>query len=192
MYEDMATVKPLLLSGGAKGADHEWTKYAINHNHDIVNWSFSGHSAATESTKLSNDHLSNANKFVERANKHILRRFPSNNEHVNNLLRRNYYQICDTERVYAISTFIDDKSLLKVGGGTAWALQMYLDRFLFDNEDINLCELYLFEQSKELWFSWKIDQWIQIDQPPNPYGVYTGIGTRDINQAGINAIQKLI
>lgn len=182
----------ILLSGGAKGADTEFGKWASKSKHQIVHWTFEGHKATprTNLYTLTKDHLVNVDPYVIRASKSLKRIFPAKSEHTNNLLRRNYYQVKWCESVYAISSFTQDNSLLKVAGGTAWACQMYVDRFLYDQESFDLCQLYVFDQTIEKWYQW-LRQWREIDKPPTPFGVYAGIGTRDITTAGITAIKSL-
>lgn len=182
----------ILLSGGAKGADTEFGKCASKAKHQVVHWTFDGHKATprTNLYKLTTDHLQSVDSYVIRASKSLKRNFPSKSEHTNNLLRRNYYQVKWSESVYAISSFTQDSSLLKVNGGTAWACQMYVDRFLYDQEPFELCKLYLFDQGSNKWYQWR-RIWGEIDIPPTPFGVYAGIGTRDITNAGIAAIKSL-
>lgn len=182
----------ILLSGGAAGADTEFGKHAQKAKHKVVHWTFKGHKTKLRSNlyQLTPDHLSVSDNYLVRANKGLVRNFPSKSDYTNNLLRRNYYQVKWCESVYAVSKFTSDNSMLKVDGGTAWACQMYVDRFLYDREPFSLCHLYMFDQNSEKWFQWN-RIWKEIDKPPTPKSVYAGIGTRDISTAGINAIKNL-
>lgn len=178
----------ICLSGGADGADIAWGIAAEQAGHEVVHWSFSGHkSIANSLCELSSSQLEVADHYLELANKSLLRKWPTSNITVNNLLRRNFYQIYYSDSVYAVSNFKEDKSLLKISGGTAWACQMFVDRWLHTDTNIDTCQLYLFDQISEKWYSWK-GTWSNIDKPPCPQGVYAGIGTRDITNAGLNAI----
>lgn len=180
----------LLLSGGADGADYQWAKYANMRDHAIIHWTFDGHKSKCPEqhiVQLSTEQLMSADKFVRRANKSLKRKFPSKNDFVNNLLRRNYYQVQWASAVYAISSL--DKDGL-VDGGTGWATQMYMDRFLYDREEFENCCLYLYDQVDEKWLTWR-GKWSYIDVPPTPHGIYAGIGTRKITSNAIEKIKEL-
>lgn len=177
------------LSGGADGADLQWGMCAGSAGHHVVHWSFEGHRSKApdvEISVLSKDQLEAADESVKRANKTLKRHFPTRNGFVNNLLRRNYYQIKWTQAVYAVANLENNM----VSGGTAWATQMYMDRFLCDNET-DPCNLFLFDQLTGRWFQW-INVWVPIDIPPEPTGVWTGIGSRELTDAGKQAIRTLL
>lgn len=176
----------ICLSGGAAGADIAWGVAAKGRGHSVVHWSFVGHKASLTDDVyiLTEQQLKMADDSLTQANKSLKRWWPTNKPWIDNLLRRNYWQIVSCESVYAVSIFNKDKSLLKVNGGTAWALQMYVDRCLFENINPNM---YLFEQNEEGWYSWK-NRWEKILLPPIPSGIYAGIGTRQLSSNGLNAI----
>lgn len=179
----------LCLSGGAIGADYAWAKSARAHGHQVVHWSFSGHKAADKQDVqiLSTDLLKAVDPYLKIANIGVKRRYPTNSEHINNLLRRNYYQIIHTDSVYAISKLVGDGSELAVAGGTNWAMQLYIDRCRRENIDP---VMYLFDMTTENWFTWTNGIWDIVLELPPPTGVYTGIGSRDITEAGLNAIKN--
>jgi hypothetical protein len=120
----------------------------------------------------------------------MLRTYPSSNTIVNDLLRRNFYQVRWSDSVYAVSQFKIDGSLLKIDGGTAWACQMYVDRFIYDQEPMDLCNLYLYDQGSNKWYKWR-REWSEIDRPPTPTGIYAGIGSRKLTADGARAIDDL-
>ena len=179
----------LCFSGGAKGADHAWGLMAENAGHDLIHFTFQGHKPVEErfAKKLTRAELDEANPYVETAAKSMRRRWPSQNQHVNDLLRRNHFQVRYSERVYAVANFLpDDKSMLKISGGTAWACQMFVDRWYADRT-LKECELYFFDMLSNKWMQWW-ETWIDIEKPPIPHGRYAGIGSRDITDEGIKAI----
>lgn len=186
------TAPDILLSGAADGADSVFSKAAAASKHQVVHWTFAGHKTKLRKGlyQLSPEHLTAADPYLMRANKGVVRTFPSGSEHVNNLLRRNLYQVRWSESVYAVSRFSSDRSMLMIDGGTAWACQMYVDRFLYDQEPMDLCQLYLFDQTSGTWHAWK-RRWDRIDAPPKPHGIYAGIGSRDLSDAGSAAIAAL-
>lgn len=194
MLEGLDLSSPnILLSGGADGADTAFGKAASAAKHQVVHWTFSGHKSKLRKGlyQLTEQHLLSADASLIRANKGLVRSFPAASDHVNNLLRRNFFQVRWSESVYAISRFTDDNSMLMIAGGTAWACQMYVDRFLYDREPMELCNLFMYDMNSNHWFRWnKI--WYKMDEhPPVPRGVYAGIGSRDMTPQGVEAINSL-
>jgi len=180
----------LCLSGGAKGSDAAWGAAALAASHDVIHWSFDGHKSfdPAHTFELTSKQLKEADERLFIARKSIKRSWPTQSVFVNNLLRRNWYQVATCESVYAVSILInDDESFMKVKGGTAWALQLYVDRAGKD------AKIWLFDQKQEKWFKWNINHWIeeQIIYIPIPSGVYAGIGTRELNDAGLKAIRSV-
>lgn len=177
----------ILLSGGARGADSVFAVEAHLANHKIWHMSFEGHriSVVGEVFKLSQAALNEADPYVEAAGK-VLDRWMPNNDFVMNLLRRNYYQIQDTNRVYAVAP-IDDEGM--VMGGTAWAVQMAINRGVPD--------IYVFDLIEKHWLKschaeFTSAHWEHIiGLPPKPHGIYTGIGSREITAKGRAAIREL-
>lgn len=189
MSEDDWSALPedICLSGGAEGADLQFGMVAGSCGHRVFHFIFDGHrSKAPEAEKvvLKAEQLSIADPYLVKANKTLRRKWPVSNPFTANLLRRNYYQVCEASAVYAVSE-LDDDGLVK--GGTSWACQMFIDRFP-PGDDL---PIYVFDQSLSQWFSWQVGAWEAIDQPPRPSGVWAGIGSRKLNDAGKNAIRNL-
>jgi hypothetical protein len=173
------------MSGGADGADLQWGMCAGKAGHQVIHWSFDGHRSqapAQELVRIPEDLLKEADEHLKVANKTLKRKLPFHKPWIINLLRRNYYQVGNSQSVYAVSTLKDGK----VQGGTAWAVQMYLDL----HQDNPQC--YVFDQDVEQWLTWSNNEWTAIETPPPPTGVWAGVGTRDLNQAGKQAIRKLM
>lgn len=172
----------ICLSGGAIGADTIWGKLALENGHDLVHWSFKGHNASDENKiyfkELSQEHLLEADKNLKIANKTLKRNFPSGKTYIDNLLRRNYYQVMYSNSVYAVSSL--DNNI--ISGGTAWACQMYIDRFIYFNDDKFYSKLFILDTNTLKWFQWiDINIWTEIKIPPKPEGIWAGIGSRKIS-----------
>ena len=173
------------FSGGAVGSDTEWGKWALKNKHDLKHYIFEDHKSKCPNTIIIDSAmLRKADPFLSKANETLTRRFPCKSEFANNLLRRNFYQIINSERVYAISTFKDNF----INGGTAWACQMYLDLCL---EEGKIPELYVYEQAKEKWTEYVNGKFNSIEKPIRPHGKWTGIGTKKISLDAISEIQSL-
>lgn len=173
----------ICLSGGANGSDVAWGKYASQIGHKVVHFSFQGHrtdAPAETLIRLSTERLEIADPFLQKANKILKRHLPYDKPWIMNLLRRNYYQIKDSESLYAIGTFKNHM----IDGGTAWAV------VLFQLERLNL-PCFFFDQFLKQWFGYD-GQWDRINTPTKPSGVWTGIGTRALNEYGETAIKNLL
>jgi hypothetical protein len=182
-------MKSICFSGGATGADHAWGLMAVDRGHDLVHYTFRQHKpSVSENLKILTDtELLEAEPYVAVAAKSMRRKYPAKKESVNNLLRRNWFQIRRAERVYAVANLVqDDPGTLKISGGTAWACQMYVDRW-YTEKNFPECELYLFDMQSNTWMQWW-ETWKTIERPPIPYGRYAGIGSRDITDSGVKAI----
>jgi hypothetical protein len=177
--------KKTCFTGGAKGSDYVWGRFAEKHGWTPQVLSFQGHNlhpnTVGEVLCLPPKYLTVADAYLERANRVLQRRFPTNSDYVDNLLRRNYYQVVESNQVCGIGTISDD--LKKVNGGTGWAVQMGIDLTL---------PVYVFDQSKKHWVTW--NTWLEIFDPCDPpllEDKFTGIGTREISKDGIIAIKEV-
>jgi hypothetical protein len=173
-------------SGGAKGADTLFGDLALAAGHEVIHWSFQGHySTRPDNTiQLNAFSLSKADIHLIEANKTINRKFPTRSEYVNNLLRRNYYQVLGADRVYASCAFDD----MKPRGGTAWALVMAIN--------LGVPEIYNFDWVSGNWYQWgryADEGWDLIDFSliPRPHGEYAGIGSSELPENGAAAIRSL-
>lgn len=175
----------ICLSGGAVGADLQFGMCAGKIGHRVFHFIFPGHRStapADELVTLTLDQLALADEHLHRANLTLGREWPVANPFTAKLLRRNFYQVCDAEAVYAVASFDDDGH---VSGGTSWAVQMFLDRFNADRRNA-----FVFDQNSDGWFTWDCG-WVAIDAPPTPSGAYAGIGSRKLQQNGKEAIRTL-
>jgi hypothetical protein len=163
----------ICYSGGAKGADTLFGTLAKEAGHEVKH--FRPKDVTEEIAKIANIELIKANGFLNRT-------YPTSEESVNNLLRRNYLQIYDTERIYAV-TYLNENRIPK--GGTAWAVVMGIN--------MNIKEIYVFDQPMNAWFIWAGFGFIEIHKQniPRPSGKYTGIGSRILIETGKQAIKEL-
>lgn len=169
-------------SGGAVGADTYWETIGKNYNVSTKAYSFKGHKSSSENLIILTDkELKEADEHVIKANQTLKRFFPIHKPWIANLLRRNWYQVKNSEVIVAISTF-DSKGQVK--GGTAWATQMAID---------NKKTVYVFDQENNQWFLWsdELKKYIPYQAIPFLSYNFAGIGTRDINENGILAINNV-
>ena len=176
---------PICLSGGAEGADLQWGMVAGKAGHQVYHFIFAGHRSKapkSELVTLTHDMLVAADPHLEIANKTLKRRWPVSNNWVAGLLRRNFYQIENAGSLYAVSTIGDDGL---VEGGTSWAVQMMIDHHGKKGR------VFVYDQKRQQWFRWE-GLWVPIDSPPVPKGIWAGIGTRELNPYGKQAIRALL
>lgn len=165
----------IMYSGGASGADTVWGKLAKEDGQYVAHFVFKGHGTKVpkdDQYVLSDSDLKLGDRALIEANKKLGRTFPTSKEYVNNLLRRNYVVGGVAERVYAVGEIDHEKQLVK--GGTAWAIQVYLDR----GGD----EAYMYDIPTSSWYFFDNLKWEKLEtDPPKPHGRWAGIGTRDLD-----------
>lgn len=125
--------------------------------------------------ELDLDNLKDSNKYLMRANKSMHRSLPRQQMAQDNALRRDHWIVKWVHTVYITGVFTQDASLLKINTDVAWAAQMYVDRFIYDQEPLELCQLYMFDSKSEAWWRWE-KQWSRVSSVPHAAGVYTVLG----------------
>lgn len=169
------------ISGGATGADTFWNAYAFGIGHHVINYSFAGHkTTCSRIVILSDDELSLSESALQKANQTLKRHYPSKSEHVNNLLRRNWYQINGSDSVYAIAKLNVKKNTVE--GGTAWAVQMFID--IFDDSN----SMFLYNLNDDKWYMYTVSGWQHVTNVPPPTGVWAGIGSRDVSDEQLEKV----
>lgn len=164
-------------SGGAIGSDSYWGE--TGEKYGVVSKHYHAEGARTPkgNTPVSRAELQDADEHLKRANETLGRRFPTSNEYVNNLLRRNWQQVKNSDEVFAISTIKNNL----VEGGTGWAVQMAIDTGK---------PVHVFDQNTNSWYTYENGSWVKTETPvltPN----FAGIGTRQISEAGKKAIEEV-
>lgn len=164
----------ICYSGGAKGADTIFGEQAAKAGHKVVHYRPKD-VKDPQLKKVADIYLLAANDFLKRT-------YPTDKESVNDLLRRNYLQIEQADKIYAITPLNED---MIPYGGTAWAIAMGMI--------IGIEEIYVFDYVKDCWFSHiGLNKWDKLnDFPPKPEGEYAGIGSRILPANGVRAIEKL-
>ena len=169
-------------SGGASGADTVFGREGAVFGMNVKAHSFDGHKIQPGSgTQVihTQQELEIADDLMKTVNeKYLKRAFPPTNKYVANLLRRNYYQVKDSEAVVAIGR-IDNNV---VQGGTAWAVYAGIEL----NKPVHV-----FDMNVNKWFTWADGAWSQSDTIP-AYRNFAGIGSRDISPAGTRAVKEYL
>lgn len=170
-------------SGGAQGSDSVFGNECLKRNIQVIDWSFEGHNTKSKSIKiLTKEELEEGFEHIKVANKTLKRNIYRLSPYVKNLLSRNWYQVLNSEAIFAVGNLTED--LKFVEGGTGWCVQAAID---------NRKPTYVFEQNLNFWFkySYVFHRFIQMHTDPKLTKTFAGVGTREINENGINAINRL-
>lgn len=195
----------LLFSGGAKGVDAVFDSMMALYapNDTCIHWSFDAQHdfmarpqcrvniPDTLAARLADPHLKVAAQQLGQT-------MPRNSA-VKALFRRNVFQVLWAEEVYAITWEDEDAQYpLRIGGGTKWAAQVYIDRFEpLGTEPAAACKLFFYEVNSKLWKAWNQlhQDWEVLAAPPQPsYALhcFAGIGTRTPPDHAASAVRDLI
>lgn len=170
-------------SGGAIGADITWENVCKKHNIQTLSYSFKNHNQKGSNPIILTDaQLNEGFEQVKIASLNLNRNINNISSYTKNLLSRNWFQVKNSESIYAIGTMKNNQ----VDGGTGWAVQMAIN---------SLKPAFVFEQSENLWYNYSYDKKVFIpmyDIIPTLTEEFAGIGTREINENGIIAIKNIL
>lgn len=171
-------------SGGASGSDITWENTCKEYGIGTISYSFKNHNQESKNPYiLTEEQLSEGFEQVKIVSEQLKRNISKISSYIKNLLSRNWFQVKNSEGIYAIGTI---KKNNQVDGGTGWAVQM----------GINLKRIvFVFEQNENLWyqFDYEKGKFIPLyDKIPNLTEKFAGIGTREINGNGIKAIKNIL
>ena len=169
------SIQYTMNSGGANGSDQIFGEYAIKYGIGKINhyWYKKPNPHSKPEDQISEEEYQEGIQMIHRANKTLKRKGIEKYMH---LLARNWLQVKNSESIFAIGT-INGK---QVNGGTGWAVQMGIDEGK---------SVYVFDQEKCKWYFWNRE--IEVCNTPILTKNYAGIGTREINENGIKAIENL-
>ncbi len=175
-------MKYTCYSGGAQGADSVFELESIKHNIKVVAYSFNGHNTKSSNTYiLSPNQLKEGFKHIEIANDRLSRNIYNISSYVKNLISRDYYQVKNSDAIFAIGRLQTENTVM---GGTGYACSVAIDLKKI---------IYLFEQNDNQWYyyDYETDKFEIYEEVPKLTEKFAGIGTREINDNGINAIINL-
>ena len=175
-------------SGGAEGSDSLFDKYAPE-NATIIHHSFDSHkiSKGLKGTRVihSNEELRIYEKQYEKACKN-LGRYIAKNSYVQNLCLRNYLQVLNSNFVVAIVNKITNFNECICEGGTGYAIAYAKELKK---------PMLVYNQADCFWYFSQNGEGLRTSKNQNPnwemikYTNIAGIGTREINTNGENAIK---
>lgn len=169
-------------SGGASGSDHLWEIEGEKYGVKTVAYSFYGHNISSKNRwTLTQQQLDDGWGHILITNKSLKRNITYLSSYVKKLLSRNWFQVRESDCIFAIGTL---KSEHEVLGGTGWAVSLSID---------NNKPIFVFEQNENSWYEYSYDKnkFVKISYIPKLTENFAGIGTRNINENGKNAIIEL-
>jgi hypothetical protein len=170
-------------SGGADGADITWENEGEKYGIITYSYSFENHNQKGKNQiVLNKSYLDEGHKHVLIANENLKRNINKISPYVKNLLSRNWYQIKNSDAIFAIGEIKNTNT--QVDGGTGWAIQMGID---------NKKPIFVFDQERNSWYEYNYsqNQFEKLNSIPTLTENFAGIGTRDIRENGINAIKEI-
>jgi len=158
-----------LNSGGAYGSDFEWGNVATEFGIVNINHLYHGNKTPYGNKSLTDAQLEEGWKHVLEANKTLKRR----PEGYKSLLGRNWFQVKDSDAVYAIADIDFNTNIVK--GGTGWAVQMAIDSNKLT---------FVYDMNSHSW--WRYDKsvrkFLKYEGSPTLTKNFAGIGTRGVKQ----------
>ena len=178
-------------SGGAIGSDYDgWDK--IGREFGVTNHIHYWMDEVTPygNTEISKEDAVEGQKKVTIAARQMGRIEPTFQVRDKRLIR-NWAQVKYSDAVFAVSTLLNagDKmnygktaKIVQVKGGTGYAVQMAI------NEGKTV---YVFDQVRKAWYENSAGTWTKMKEVPVLTPNFAGIGTREINEDGKNAIRAV-
>ena len=196
--DDLFNNKPIDLSmcichsGGAIGSDTYFDSIGKEYKVSTRAYSYkTPKHISSNKVEISEEDYLEGVKEIKIANKELKR---YGIDRYMNLLARNWARIKYSEETFAIGNIVEpgkkgDKYYNKskyqeVSDGTGYAVKMSI---------LHGHPTYVFDQKQNCWFEWSyiIKKYKKCDDPVIKFHNFAGIGTRNINENGINAIKKL-
>jgi len=176
-------VKPeecVLFSGAANGAESEFGAAAERRGIDEVNFTFPGHNDARHRgiRVLTHEELQQGDVSLAYVGNLMHRRY-RDTPLFKKVLQCIWHQVNNGQEIYVVGRILEDGT---VKGGTGWGAEF-----------AKLCNkpLYVFDQSRNGWFRWSGEGWVEHPEPVISHPHFTGTGTRFLEENGRNAIEEL-
>jgi hypothetical protein len=181
-------------TGGAIGADTIWEEETMKAGGKVYAYSYrTDYHTTPNKVEISEEDYTEGCEKIKNANKYLKR--GTGIYKFMNLLARNWSQVKYSDQIIAIGIIINPNKFNKKGyinkssfqvvdGGTGYAVMMGI----IENKIVNV-----FDQNKEKWYEWSYitKTFRQINEVKFESKNFTGIGTRDINEKGIEAIKNM-
>lgn len=173
------TPRPLLVSGGAAGAEACFGELAEAHGLDERHLSFAGHSPARSRGLVLLDAatLDEAEAGLSLLNRRVHAHW-ERSELLRRVLQAQWHLVRAVDALYVVGSIQPDGT---VHGGTGWAVDLARHRGI---------PVFVFDQDAEAWRGVGPDGWVPA-QPRITAAVFGGTGTRFLMPAGRAALEAL-
>lgn len=174
-------------SGGCPGSDMMWETEGLKYGIKTISYSFRNHVQEGKFPKiLTLQELAEGWEHVKIADRTLRKNVINlDSPYMRNLLCRNWFQVKNSDAIFAITTkFLTNET---VDGGTGWAVQMAID-----------CDkptfVFLQGQTGGGWFRYKPITGFECmyGEKPKLTENFAGIGTRELNDYGRMAIRNIL
>lgn len=180
-----------LYSGGANGSDIYWEIIGKQFGLETTVHFYHLKKTPFGNTQITEKEYDEGKLQVTTAAKQM-GRITSSQKISHPLLIRNWSQVYNSDAIFAISTIVEKNNLLKDGrlakidqveGGTGYAVQMAIN---------NKKPVYVFDQELKMWFTYyEPAKRFLLCGIPILTKNFAGIGTRELNEFGIQAIKDV-
>lgn len=165
--------------GGHRGTEAEFGRQAEQFGIREINYSFEGQQPAREKglTILSEEELKKGDISMEIVSLRMNRKYSEVNK-IRKVFQLIFHMVNSGLQIFTVGWIQPDGT---VKGGTGWAVELGK---LFNRP------MSVYDQDRNQWFSWKNNSWVQ-DLPKVEHPTFVGTGTRDLTEAGKQAIKDL-
>lgn len=179
-------MKYICHSGGCLGSDIEWEKEGEKYDVKTIAYSFYNHKNYGKNPKvLTVEELEEGYSKCRIANKTLKRNFDEiQYPYIKNLLARNWFQVKNSDAIFAIIKGFISRDIVE--GGTGWAVQMAIDC----DKPVFVCTQHPMDNR---WFRYMPIVGFESlrGEIPKLTENFAGIGTREITECGKFAIQNI-
>ena len=178
-----------LYSGGAVGADTKWGEIASKYNIGKIR-----HYRPETLDVLTPEQMQEVETQYTAAANRLGRKVLNGNTTAGKLVRRDYLQAKAADSIFAIGHILRPgeknskgytvrSTIPSVDGGTGYAVQMAIDLHK---------PVHVFDQQYKHWYRFDYDQNTFVAEDiPTLTTKFAGVGTRQINEDGVNAIEQI-
>ncbi len=170
-----------LFSSGLRGTEAAFGEIAEKYGVKETVYTFDGHNIAREQAGnivvLSSEDLGRGDISMEIVSTMMSRTYYESKK-IRKVLQALFHVVNSGHQIFVVGKILDDGT---VKGGTGWAAELAK---LFNRP------LAVFDQEEEKWFSWLEGAW-QEKTPKIEFDTFVGSGTRNLSEAGRQAIEAL-
>ncbi len=168
-----------LFSGGHRGTEAEVGRAAERWNVPETTFTFEGHvmEHSGEVEMLSEEDLARGDVSMDCVFANLGRTFHSG-QGIRRVIQSMFHVVTGGDELFAVGWILPDDH---VKGGTGWGVELAK----FFNRKVSV-----FDQDKERWYTWSEGAW-QASDPALPNRPFSATGTRNLTDAGTQAIREL-